>query len=272
MPPRENHTGVARKACLPCRRSKRRCDKKLPSCDLCIRKEVKCSYVDTASSESNPQLDGGAIQTQPLIVQSGPELNAAAIYLIAPRIFRQARLELPRLEEPIPLDVAALIGDATSIRRIAAKFFQTVHTWMPIISKRVFFTHLLNPLARRQSELNLLAVCMLLCSSTATDHDRERGAKTVLYQIAKRYYFEIEVAGALSVHVLQAAVLIALYEVGHAIYPAAYLTVGACARYGALLGIDKLGLDLMGDSLGPLPWIEVEERRRVWWAILLLDR
>ena len=71
---------------------------------------------------------------------------------------------------------------------------------------------------------------------------------------------------------LQAAVLIAVYEVGHAIYPAAYLTIGACARYGTMLGIDKLGLDLMGDSLGPLSWIEVEERRRVWWAVVLLDR
>lgn len=172
---------------------------------------------------------------------------------------------------PIPVDVASLIGDAASIRSIATTYFQTAHTWMPIVAKRVFFTHLLNPLARRQTELNLLAVCMLLCSNPPNEGGHS-GAKAVLYQIAKRYYFEVESAGALSIPVLQSAVLIAVYEVGHAIYPAAYLTIGACARLGIVLGIGKLGLDLMGDSLGPLSWIEVEERRRIWWAVLLLDR
>jgi hypothetical protein len=111
---------------------------------------------------------------------------------------------------------------------------------------------------------------MLLCSTTPPDG--VSGAKTTLYHITKRYYFEVETAGTLSIHVLQAAVIIAIYEVCHAIYPAAYLTVGACARYASVLGIDKLGLDLMGDSLGPLSWTEVEERRRLWWAVLLLDR
>ncbi|KAL6408671.1 hypothetical protein AUP68_07615 [Ilyonectria robusta] len=37
---------------------------------------------------------------------------------------------------------------------------------------------------------------------------------------------------------LQAAVLLlAFYEVAHAIYPAAYLTIGHCARLGHALGI-----------------------------------
>lgn len=143
---------------------------------------------------------------------------------------------------------------------------------MPIISKRIFFTHLLNPLARRHNELSLLAVCTLLCSKSSIGLDGSSYAKSAVYQAAKAYYFKVEGVGVLSIHVLQAAVLIAVYEVGNAIYPAAYLTIGACARYGCMLGIDKLGLDLMGESLGPLTWIEVEERRRLWWAVLLLDR
>lgn len=270
MSSQEEHVRVARKTCLPCRRSKRRCDRKLPSCDLCTRKSIECGYPDIARGDS--QHDYGGINIRPLVLQPFPaESNASAIYFTAPRIFHQARLELPRLDMPIPDDVASIVGDAASIRSIATTFFQTVHTWMPIVAKRAFFIHLLNPLARRQTELNLLAVCMLLCSNSPNG-DGNSGTRTVLYQIAKRYHFEVESAGALSVPVLQAAVLIAVYEVGHAIYPAAYLTIGACARLGVVLGIDKLGLDLMGVSLGPLSWIEVEERRRVWWAILLLDR
>ncbi|TVY14563.1 hypothetical protein LARI1_G005900 [Lachnellula arida] len=179
MASQEDYARIARKSYFPCRKSKRRCDKKFPSDD--------------------------------------------------------------------------------TIRNIATTFFQSIHMWMPIVSKRIFFTHLLNPLARRHNELSLLA-------------DGSSYVKSIIYQTAKTYYFKVEAAGVLSIHVLQAAVLIAVYEVGHAIYPAAYLSIGACARYGCMLGIDKLGLDLMGESLGPLTWIEVEERRRLWWAVLLLDR
>jgi hypothetical protein len=64
-------------------------------------------------------------------------------------------------------------------------------------------------------------------------------------------------------------VFIALYEFGHAIYPAAYLTIGAMARYGISSGIDGSGPSQMPP---PSDWIEDEERKRIWWAVLILDR
>ncbi|KAL6874729.1 hypothetical protein J3F83DRAFT_728478 [Trichoderma novae-zelandiae] len=39
QPPGAGYTGSA---CFPCRHSKRRCDKALPACQLCIRKGVEC--------------------------------------------------------------------------------------------------------------------------------------------------------------------------------------------------------------------------------------
>ncbi|UKZ45872.1 hypothetical protein TrVGV298_000065 [Trichoderma virens] len=94
-------------------------------------------------------------------------------------------------------------------------------------------------------------------------------AKTVLYRTAKQFHFEVESSGILSVAVLQAGVLIAIYELGHAIYPAAFLSIGQCARYAAALEIDK---SITSRLLDKLPWNEVEEQRRVWWSIIILDR
>ncbi|KAM6506559.1 hypothetical protein FSOLCH5_013533 [Fusarium solani] len=66
-------------------------------------------------------------------------------------------------------------------------------------------------------------------------------------------------------------ILVALYEYSQAIYPAAWMTVGACARYADLLGItsDREDWDLMDKCT---TWTEAEERRRVWWGIYTLDR
>ena len=70
---------------------------------------------------------------------------------------------------------------------------------------------------------------------------------------------------------LQAGILIAIYELGQAIYPAAYLTVGACARFGLGLAINTLSKAPPG-GVDERSWNEIEEKQRVWWAVLLLDR
>jgi hypothetical protein len=62
---------------------------------------------------------------------------------------------------------------------------------------------------------------------------------------------------------------LALYELGHAIYPAAFLSIGACARYAHALGIN---VSRTLKTRKVLTLVEVEERRRVWWAIVILDR
>ncbi|KAE9370944.1 hypothetical protein N431DRAFT_468950 [Stipitochalara longipes BDJ] len=254
----------ARIACLPCRKSKRRCDKKVPSCNLCIQKDIECSY--SARRE--------AVQASPSSTRDVSSLErssqswAHAIYFLTPHVFQQTRLELPRANLKVPAEVSSLIGDIPSIRGIAAIFFEEIHRWLTIISKESFFVHLLSPLAERQTELSLLTLCMKLCCASRSDGD----SQTILYNTAKRFYHEVEAAGFLSIPVLQSGILIAFYELGQAIYPAAYLTVGACARYGLMLGLDRYLLALEGDSDGPRSWIEVEEKRRVWWAVLIFDR
>ncbi|KAH8888148.1 hypothetical protein GQ53DRAFT_872412 [Thozetella sp. PMI_491] len=285
---------LARTACLPCRRSKRRCDRNLPACDLCLRKEVECDYparretshglgaasgpggmtpvTSPPDSQLNERMRDDASYSQPYQPPSySASPNPSAVAFLAPRLFQQARLELPKLDVPIPSDVSLTTGDLASMRCIASEFFKNIH-WLPIIYRQDFFTTLLNPLAQRRTELSLLTLCMKLSCSTPTDRDQGEESSTAIYRSAKRFYSDVEASSVLSVRVLQAGILIAMYEIGHAIYPAAYLSVGACARYGLALGIDKLGLKLMGDGDGPRIWHEVEEKRRVWWAVLIFDR
>jgi hypothetical protein len=67
-----------------------------------------------------------------------------------------------------------------------------------------------------------------------------------LYSTAKGFLAGLEASGYVSLMSLQAWILVALFEYSHAIYPAAWMTVGACARYSEVLGLsygkDKLGI------------------------------
>lgn len=64
-------------------------------------------------------------------------------------------------------------------------------------------------------------------------------AKTPAYLAAKRNLLAAELEGMLTLQILQASIIVLMNEVGHAIYPAAYMSVGTCAKYGLALGIDR---------------------------------
>lgn len=57
------------------------------------------------------------------------------------------------------------------------------------------------------------------------------------YKTAKAACSYVEACGVFSIRVVQTILLIALYELKHAIFPAAYLTVGHCARLGHAMGL-----------------------------------
>jgi hypothetical protein len=102
--------------------------------------------------------------------------------------------------------------------------------------------------------------------------DDDGAKRTSLYRLTKRFYSEVESTEDLSVQVLQAAICIAIFEIGDAIYPAAYLTVGVCARYAIAMGLDNVNKERMGGGNRAASWMEIEEARRAWWGVLVLDR
>lgn len=95
-------------------------------------------------------------------------------------------------------------------------------------------------------------------------------AQTQLYQDVKSFYHYVESQNGFSAQMIQALLLIAVYEIGHSIYPAAYLSIGNAARLGYAAGIHDR------DAPQMLPrcttWTEQEERRRLWWGVVFLDR
>jgi hypothetical protein len=200
-----------------------------------------------------------------------------AIQFLAPDLYHSLRLQAGSRDTDVPSNVLDHLGDRREMREVTNTFLSLTRSWMPIINGKRHLSAVLNPLLTPLTRPTaLLALAMKLYCASA-DSQLEREQKHSLYLLTKRFCGEVERSDEMSISTMQAAVFIAVFEMGEAIYPAAYLTVGNLTRYGIAMGLDKINQDRIGSSylraaaIG-VPWMEVEEVRRVWWGVLILDR
>ncbi|KAJ3496987.1 hypothetical protein NLG97_g2247 [Lecanicillium saksenae] len=300
MEEQDSSVGVAKSplSCRQCRRLKRRCDRQYPCCNLCEQKQLVCDYPhqrkkrvvragkgnhqEFVASTSNSNSSSATVSPQsydtdtPLSKSqpnSSTKVNAhhqlaelsklnpiTASFLDADNVALD-QLETAKIDVTITKHVADLVGSVDDIQNAARTYWASVHLWMPIVSKIQFRQHLLPRLVAKRAQLFLLILAMKLLSTPT------KTSNSMLYRTVKQLYFDVELAGSICVMSLQAGTLIAVYELGHGIYPAAIVSVAHCARIGTLIGVDKaLANDLLSQGI---PWVELEERRRLWWAILI---
>ena len=191
------------------------------------------------------------------------------VYFLDSKLFRHSQAVLPTTDFPIPSSVSALIGDLAARRAVANEYFNTIHIWFPFISKKRFLLRLLNQFAQPRADVSLLILCMKLITWSPSEHGILEEPETPSYLTAKRLFLELEAAGTLTLQMAQACILLTVYEMGHAIFPAAYISVGTSFRYVMALGLNG---KVTPHTTDPTMWMMQEERRRVWWTAIILDR
>src|SRR6187402_852096 len=127
------------------------------------RKSLKCTYANgntpqvlTPPPPYGPHVPNGGSRAVPT--------KFPAVFFLDSKIFQRAQLEIQPVELPIPSQVLELIGDFNNWRSIAAVFFETVHLWIPMVSKSRLYGHMLNPLVPRRTDVALLILCMRLAT------------------------------------------------------------------------------------------------------------
>lgn len=148
-------------------------------------------------------------------------------------------------------EVLEILASSDVIEHTATIYFTTIHTWFSFISRKRM--NLGISLADGGPDLALLFLAMKLITTTPEASSSSPDQQTHLYATTKRFLALLEAAGTVSIFYLQAMTLIALYEYGHAIYPAAWMTVGSCVRYAAMLGLPSYGeaSSVLGPCVSP---------------------
>lgn len=166
--------------------------------------------------------------------------------------------------------VSTVVGDGLQLQAMAATYFRTVHTWLPVISQDFYYNEISQ--ARVQlapSDLSLLTLCMFLVCAMPVDG--EIPVKTrALYTQLKSFTAMLEASGINSLRMLQCRLLLTIFEVGHAMYPTAYISTGASVRAAVALGANESLSEQLVKGFGD-QW-RAEEARRTWQGIVVTDR
>lgn len=145
---------------------------------------------------------------------------------------------------------------------ICNTYFSTFHIWLPIVSKKRLSR--LSPRMLERADVCTLLLAMQVIGS-------EHQGRHPLYLRIKSLLATLEHLGRFTTDLLATYVLVAFYELGQGIFPAAYLSIANCSRLCLMLGLhDKKRVSPMLPRAAT--WTETEERRRLWWAVLILDR
>ncbi|KAH8894678.1 hypothetical protein GQ53DRAFT_858282, partial [Thozetella sp. PMI_491] len=257
----------------------------LPSCSLCVRLEKTCRYPPDPKIPDHSAVDHqtllhrirdleqrlgdvlpnlGHESDDPTIQadesEKEEESGSSSMFPRAffldteffaplPRSFLAPRLHM------IPEVLDQIGSEALTICNI---YLARVHTWFPLISQKRLF-----------QQATSLLLSMKLVESSRKDNTEDDLSR--LYDIARNQLRSLEDASATSLGLLQSTLLIALYELGHGIFPAAYFTIGRAARLASLMGLaDRRNSTQLFKAADT--WTLREEERRAWWATFILER
>jgi hypothetical protein len=222
---------------------------------------LRCDYDWTAGNA--PESSGAQSKASPassIEVHTPPSLQSAS------RLLHSLSHGSPKSsggEANIPSQVLSiLIANGENVQSVTALYFRTIDVWLPIISPRRCVEKLENIASDNNPELSNLLLCMYLVTRQPGKPSGIKEMQTPIYFEAKTLLTTLTSSGNLSIEVIQAGVLLSLYEQGHGMIDVAQLTMSVCTRMAMKMKV----------ALRAAPELQNTDFGRLWWGLVILDR
>ncbi|GFF26179.1 hypothetical protein IFM46972_01676, partial [Aspergillus udagawae] len=243
----------AMNVCKLCRSQKRKCDKRLPNCTRCEKLELKCNY-DWSPGEDQAghqykSLSGFLLFHVPVV--SGQQWLPGTF--LPEQSYRQnidfQSLAIDRFF--VELVMTALSERSVSVDAILRVYFRNIHRWLPAIPEQKFRARISQIHSSHSAELVLLLLARyLLMENEWDDSSNQRESQQHLYQHCSYLVSFLLLVRGPSLELVQAGLLLILYELGSGFLEAAFLRAATCARLAYILGlhVDESFVDDCSDS------------------------
>ncbi|KAH7391643.1 fungal-specific transcription factor domain-containing protein [Cadophora sp. MPI-SDFR-AT-0126] len=177
-------------------------------------------------------------------------------------------------------DLLSSLPKPEILNLIVEKYFSVLQHWIPFLHQKRFERHLSNPLKK---ERNAVVLHAITCATLrfVKDDDHGMSDQEVLNRVLhSRRVVMLTALSRPSMENLQALIIIAFDHIGRGDVDKAWSLIGSLTRT-----VEYLRLTVEPEALQRRPlrrpltllestsdWTEIEERRRLFWNIFLLDR
>jgi hypothetical protein len=166
----------------------------------------------------------------------------------------------------------AFVGSECSVRDHIARYFNTIHTWLPVISQDRYYRRYSSISSGHNPGFGILTLSIILISTIPQTSETGAGLQPSLvhlYLSIKGYIGVLEGMGINSLDLLQARLLVTVFEVGHGYLQTGNISIGAVTRAATANGP---GVTQGTDVSECTEEMANEEWGQVWCGILVLDR
>ncbi len=175
-------------------------------------------------------------------------------------------------------------GTGQFVDDISARYFRGFHRQLPIISRTRFCNNLIALGAAPSADISVLLLTMcLITHAPALGYQPECGAirsieQQSLYLTAKSLSARIQGSYSPSIPLVQAALLLAVYEYTHGRPDDAFVTIAGSARmaYAACIhSRDQHQTQMTHTTGGTVDTdilMQAEEAANTWWGIVIYER
>ncbi len=251
--------------CQTCAERKKACDKALPVCGFCIKRDILCDYATTKPRQGgrrhNPGRNFVAVPTPPASANSWDELDTTPACNVP--VFQSTSQSLDTYVHRH----ACRILQATNLswEGVGYRYFRTFDRSLPIISAELFNQVLLKlgNTITPPADHSLLLLGMLLAIEVPELETIAMTLKALVAQAQAVLYTSLQL--------IQAAFLIAACEYLTGKPEAAYVSIVSCIGMARVLGIGGTQTNPPRSVVGGCGSRSME-LANVAWAIAMLER
>ncbi|KAH8705510.1 hypothetical protein BGW36DRAFT_367700 [Talaromyces proteolyticus] len=269
----------AQQVCLTCKSRKKRCDKVVPICGYCSKRDLQCCY-------------DYPLVTQEDSVVSASHSASASCQLI-PQIGQNSTCSVPALyplwmqlnwiSDPLPMALDVMLDlqvrqviQSTNLpfTEISSRFFRDFHRWLPVVCPRLFYETARkdedSPLPADYSVL-VLSMCLITLHPPAGILNPPVSPKD-LYLRVRMILAHVQSVICASPSLIQASLILAAYEYAYGRPDTALISVGTCSRMAQSIGIDKGSRNGSERQFSCELRLRTLEERNIWWGVVVLER
>ncbi|KAJ5641466.1 hypothetical protein N7490_005466 [Penicillium lividum] len=233
---------------------------------------VCANYRDIEQSQIPP------LHPQPVLSPKVTSGKMPALYELATLVQIRHEVSISTVESTLCVQAQRLLETTgLYLDEISVRYFQGVHTFVPIISRRRFHAQLLSFGANAQADFALLVLCMALLVPSTDSADLlgsqvgHRDEDLTLYVATKSLMAQAQTLCAPTTRLVQAGVLLAVYEYARGHPEQAFVTIGSYARMAYAAQLRSIPA-LAGTAPRQTDWTIEEEEINTWWGIRICER